>query len=148
MPRYLNQNKREDLYWIVALKDKLETSRQFYKGKELTWLDSILLSCDIFAQTVLKGIENRELKTVLNFAGTVRPILYTDKLYTEETHLTDIIKCDSSDIYGVSEFALEYCKTSCEGDFTGCKLRKYLENLQVPPWVDIGPCPYFRREEW
>lgn len=146
--KHLNQNKREDLYWITALQDKFRLSREHYKGEELKWLDSIIMSCDIFAQTIFKGVDRKEVRTILNFANTVRPILYTDKLYTEKTPKEDIIKCDSQDIYGVSEFALTFCKHHCQGDFDTCELRKYLRNLQVPPYVDKGGCEYFQKEAW
>jgi hypothetical protein len=146
--RHINQHKREDLYWITALQDKLKASREHYKGNELTWLDSIILSADVFARELFKGVGRKEVRSILNFANSVKPILWTDRFYLKDTPKEDIIKCDSLDIYGVAGFALEFCARHCTGDYDTCRLRNYLENLQVPPEVEEGsPCPYGRKVE-
>ena len=145
--KHINQNKRDDLYWIVSLKEKLISARDFYKGEELKWLNSIILSCDTFARTIFKGVDEREVKAVLNFANTVRPILYTDKFYAPNTPKDDIVKCNIDDVYDLAEYALGHCKTDCEGDFDNCKLRQAMQRLQVPPLAEHGPCEYFCKEE-
>ncbi len=144
MPKHLKQEKREDLYWITALQDKLALSRQYYKGKELTWLDSIILSCDAFARAMFKDVEPKEAKAVLNFANTVRPVLCTNKLYGKGTPLEDLVQCNADDVFGLSEYALEYCVGSCKKDYDTCPLREHLRNLQVPPWNEKLKCEYER----
>ncbi len=145
--KHLKQEKREDLYWVTALQDKLALSRQFYKegSEELKWLDSTILSCDAFARAMFKGVEPKEAKAVLNFANTVRPVLCTNKLYGKGTPLEDLVQCNADDVFGLSEYALLYCK-QCPGDFDKCELRGYLRNTQVPPFCSVGPCEYFQRE--
>jgi hypothetical protein len=145
--KHINQNKREDLYWITALQDKLRASREHYKGVELKWLDSIILSADVFARELFKGVGRKEVRSIMNFANSVKPILYTDRFYLKDTPKEDIIKCYSLDIYGMAGYALEWCKYHCSGDYGSCRLRNYLENLQVPPEVEKGPCPYGRKVE-
>lgn len=144
--KHLNQAKRDDLYWITALKEKFISAREFYKGEELTWLNSIILSCDTFARTIFKGVDEREVKAVLNFAGTVRPILYTDKFYTPDTPKEDLVKCNIDDVYDLAEHALMQCE-KCEGNFDTCTLRQCMQRLQVPPLVEKGNCEYWRGEE-
>ena len=144
MAKHLKQEKREDLYWVTALQDKLRLSRPFYKDKELTWLDSIVLSCDVFARTMFSGVDEKEAKAVLNFSKTVMPTLYTDQLHPQGTPQKDLVKCASDDVFGVSEYALEYCVSSCKKDYDTCPLREHLQNLQVPPFVEKGNCEYER----
>ena len=143
--KHLKQEKREDLYWVTALQDKLKPRLEFYKGKERTWLDSIILSCDAFARAMFAGVDEKEAKAVLNFSRTVRPILYTDQLHPQGIPKKDLVQCASDDVFGLSEYALLYCK-QCPGDFDKCELRGYLRNTQVPPFCSVGPCEYFQRE--
>ena len=147
MAKHLKQEKREDLYWITALQDKFKLSRPFYKGKELAWLDSIILSCDAFARAMFQGLDAKEATAVLNFSRTVRPILHTDQLHPKGTPEKDLVKCASDDVFGVSEYALEYCVGNCKKNYDTCPLREHLRNLQVPPFVEKGPCEYYRGEE-
>ncbi len=142
--KHLKQEKREDLYWVTALQDKLKPRLQFYKGKERTWLDSVILSCDAFARAMFTGVDEKETKAVLNFSRTVRPILYTDQLHPQGTPKEDLVQCNSDDVFGVSEYALEWCVGNCKKDYDTCPLREYLRNLQVPPFVDKGNCEYER----
>jgi hypothetical protein len=144
MAKHLKQEKRELLYWATALQDIFKLSRQYYKGKELTWLDSVILSCDAFARAMFEGVDAKEATAVLNFSRTVRPILYTDQLHANDAPAKDIVKCNSDDIFGIAEYALEYCVGNCKKDYDTCQLREHLRNLQVPPWNEKLKCEYER----
>jgi len=127
------------------MKEKFLLAREFYKGEELKWLNSIILSCETFARTIFKSVDEREVKAVMNFANTVRPILYTDKFYAPDTPVEDLIKCNIDDVYDLAEYALGHCE-QCEGNFDTCELRQCMQRLQVPPLVEKGDCEYYRGE--
>jgi hypothetical protein len=89
-------------------------------------------------------VDAKEATAVLNFSRTVRPILYTDQLHAKDAPAKDIVKCNSDDIFGLAEYALEWCVGNCKKDYDTCQLREHLRNLQVPPWNEKLKCEYER----
>ena len=141
--RYLNADRREDVYWAGALQGYLESKTKYYNGEALKWLRSTLFSLECFLRVVLDGIEPKEKRSILNMIEDLTPTIQVNKLAREGP---EFVTVDADTLYDFGEFALEYCK-HCKGDYDTCRLRELALKVGIPPLVEIGPCQYFRGEE-
>jgi len=143
-PKYLNGYRRELVLWICSLQLILENHRDHFKGKELTWLNSIIMSIETLCKLMLSGIDSTELRAIDNAIKGIEPKLYTDKLVSSEE---PTVKVNQDLIYDLAELALENCRYDCKKDFDTCPRRKMFLDLLVPAWTNSGPCQYYRGEE-
>lgn len=142
MAGYINSNRREVIYWAAAMQQYFNNQKEHYSKKSLTWLNSITISLDNFLQVELKGAEQNEMRAILNLIKRVTPKLIVDSLVTEDTQA---IKVNRDMVFDFAEYALEYC-VNCKENPAECKLRKLALGLGVPPYVESGPCQYWRKE--
>lgn len=141
--RYLNADRREDIYWAGALSGYLESKTKHYDGEALKWLNSTLLSLECFLRSVLDGIEPKEKRAIENMIDDLTPTIQVNKLAREGPEFVTI---DANTLYDFGEFALEMC-LHCEGDYDTCRLRELALKVGIPPLVEIGPCQYYRLED-
>lgn len=141
--KYLNARQREDVYWAGALYGYLETKTQYYDKEALKWLNSTLLSLECFLSTVLDGIETKERRAIENMIEDLTPTIQVNRLNQTGK---EFVTVDANTLYDFGEFALEFCK-HCEGNYDTCKLRQLALKVGIPPYVDIGPCQYWREDE-
>jgi hypothetical protein len=140
--KYLNGFRRELVLWILSLQLILENHREHFKDKELTWLDSIILSIESLSKLMLGGLDATELKTIENAVKRIEPKLYAEKLVNQQN---PTVKVNIDLLYDLAELALENCHT-CKGDFDNCPHRKLFLSLLIPPYTEVGPCQYWRGE--
>lgn len=143
-PKYLNAFRRELVLWVCSLQVILESNQEHFKGKELGWLNSIILSIEALCKLMLSGIDQTELKTIENAIKAIEPRLYTDKLVNSQE---PAIKVSKDLIYDLAESAVDLCKYDCSKDFANCPRRKLFSDLLIAPWTTDGPCQYYRRED-
>ena len=140
--RYLNANRREDVYWAGALSGYLVSKTPYYSGEALKWLNTTLLSLECFLKAILKGIEPKEKQAIESMVKDLTPVIQVDRF--AKTGL-EFVTVDADTLYDFGEFALEYCH-HCEGNYNTCKLRELALKVGIPPLVEIGPCQYYRGE--
>ena len=142
--KYLNGYRRELVLWALSLQLIFENHRDHFKGKELVWLDSIILSIETLSKLMLGGLDMTELKTIENAIGRIEPKLYAEKLINQKE---PTVKVNIDLLYDLAELALEDCRYSCQKNFDNCPRRKMFLDLFVPPYVDKGPCQYWRGDD-
>ena len=142
--KYLNGYRRELVLWICSLQLILENHREHFKGKELTWLNSIILSIEVLCKLMLSGIDGRELRTIENAIKLIQPRLNIDRMIPQEE---PTMKVSLDLVYDLAESAVDLCKYDCKKDYDTCPRRKLFLSLLVPAYVENGPCQYFRGEE-
>jgi len=140
MPKYLNADKREGIYWACATKGFFMDKQQYYTGKPLTWLNSIMLSLDCFIVANLKNISPDEDRAIRNTIKRVTPSIVVSRVVTSDRKPVQV---DAEIVDDLAEFSLENCK-NCKENPNECKLRKTLLELGIPPYVEEGPCPYWQ----
>lgn len=140
--KYLNGYRREIVLWILSLQTLLESNREHFKGKELTWLDSIILSIETLSKLMLSGIDSSELRTIDNAIKQIEPKLYADKLVNRQE---PTVKVNIDLLYDLAELALENCR-DCKGNYDSCQYREMFLSLLLPPYTEVGPCQYWRGE--
>lgn len=143
MGKYLNSYRRELVLWICSLQLILENHRDHFKGKELSWINSIILSIETLCKIMLSGVDDSELRAIDNAIKAIEPRLYTDKLINQEE---PTVKVSQDLIYDLAESAVELCRFDCKKDFDTCPRRKMFLELLVPAWCEKGPCQYYRGE--
>lgn len=144
MARYLNAEKREDLLWISVLYARMMDSRGYYSGEEGKWLDSILLSIEVFIRTIGKKFDPTEERAIWNMLKQVHPSLYIYPQYGEGDKR---ISVNPELIYDLAEDALQNCLHECEEEPKTCARRKRFLDLGIPPLIEQGPCQYWRKGE-
>ena len=142
MANYVNANRREVIYWAAAMQTYFESKVTHYSKKSLTWLNSIIISLDNFLKEEMRGVEKEELRAILNLIKRVSPQLKYDSLITDKTQS---ISVDRNVVFDFAEYALEYC-VNCQENPLECNLRSLALRLGVPPYVEKGPCQYWRGE--
>jgi hypothetical protein len=142
--KYLNAYRRELVLWICSLQLILENHRDHFKGKELVWLDSIILSIETLSKLMLGGLDLTELKTIENAIGRLEPRLYAEKLINQKEPTVNV---NVDLLYDLAELALENCRHDCKGDFDNCPRRKMFLSLMLEPYTETGPCQYWRGED-
>lgn len=141
MPKYLNRDKKEMVYWVAALAHFFGKRTDHYQGKSLTWLNSMLISFEAFLKTELNGVDETDLRAIDNMIRRCTPELVENNFFTKKE--SPKIEVYQSDLFDLAEYALEYCN-NCKGDYGNCKLRKIMLRSGVPPYVEKGPCQYWR----
>lgn len=141
--KYLNGHRRELVLWICSLQLILENHQDYFEDKELTWLNSVILSIEVLSKLILSGIDASELRTIDNAIKAIKPKLYVDKLIPQEN---PVIKVSQNLIYDLAEYALENCKHDCKKNFETCPRRQLFLDLLVPPFIVDGPCQFWRGE--
>ena len=142
--RYLNANRRELLLWVCSLQLILENHCDHFTGKELDWINSIILSIEALCKQMLSGIDNTELRAIDNAIKGIEPRLYTDKLINSEE---PTVKVSQELIYDLAESAVDLCRFSCRKDFDTCPRRKMFLDLLIPPFRTDGPCQFYQKED-
>ena len=144
MSRFLNADRREDVYWAGALHGYLNTKTPYYKGAALKWLESSLLSLECFLNAVLKDVEPKEARAIKNMVQDLTPTIRVNSMGTDPQRVT--VNADL--LYDMAEIAVEICKYECKGNFDTCRRREMFLGLGIPPYVEQGVCQYWRGEEW
>lgn len=142
--KYLNGFRRELVLWILSLQLILENHREHFRGKELTWLDSIILSIENLSELMLGGLDLTELRTIENAIKRVEPKLYAEKLVNSQE---PAVKVNIDLLYDLAELALESCQHDCKQDFENCPRRKMFLGLLIEPFTETGPCQYWRGDD-
>lgn len=142
MAKYINANRREVIYWAAAMQQYFNNQKEHYSKKSLSWLNSTLISLDNFIQSELKGAEISEMRAIFNLIKRVTPRLIVDSLAKDKNQA---IQVDRDVVLDFAEYALEYC-VNCSENPAECKLRQLALGLGVPPYVESGPCQYWRKE--
>lgn len=140
MANYVNANRREVIYWAAAMQQYFENQVTHYSKKSFTWLNSTIISLDNFLKEEMRGVEKEELRAILNLIRRVSPQLKSDSLSANKTQS---IRIDQNIVFDFAEYALEYC-VNCQENPLDCKLRGLALKLGVPPYVESGPCQYWR----
>lgn len=140
MANYVNANRREVIYWAAAMQQYFENQVTHYSKKSFTWLNSTIISLDNFLKEEMRGVEKEELRAILNLIRRVSPQLKSDSLSANKTQS---IRIDQNIVFDFAEYALEYC-INCQENPLDCKLRGLALKLGVPPYVESGPCQYWR----
>ena len=143
-PKYLSAERRELVLWALSLQLILDSNRQFFRGDELTWIDSAILSIEALSRAMLKGIDKSELRAIVNASKNIEPTLNCEKLVPSNS---PTVKVNIDLLYDLAESGVELCKFDCPGDFENCPRRKMFLELLIPPWTTTGPCQYYRGEE-
>ncbi len=142
--KYLNGFRRELVLWVLSLQLILENHREHFRGKELTWLDSIILSIENLSKLMLGDLDLTEIKTIENAINQIEPKLYAEKLINSSK---PTVKVSIDLIYDLAELALENCRYDCNKDFDTCPRRKMFLDLLIPPFREDGSCQYYRGED-
>jgi len=140
--KYLNAQKREDVYWAGALQGYLESKTKHYDGEALKWLNSTLLSLECFLRSVLEGIEPKEKRAIENMVKDLTPVIQVNRLAKQSQ---ETVTVDADTLYDFGEFALEFC-LKCEGNYDTCRLRELALAVGIPPLVENGKCQYERND--
>lgn len=141
--KFLNAERREDVYWAGALHGYLESKTPYYKNEALRWLNSTILSLECFLNAALKGIEPKEKQAIKNMVEDLTPTIRVNSVGKEPQKLN----IDAELLYDMAEIAVDMCKYDCQRDFANCKRREMFLGLGIPPWDNSGLCQYFRGEE-
>lgn len=142
--KYLNADRREDVYWAGALQGYLEKKTKYYDGEALKWLKSTILSLECFLRAVLNGIEPKEKRAIENMIDDLTPTIQVNKLAREGPEFVTI---DADTLYDLAEQAIDLCKHDCIKDYGNCKRREMFLKLGIPAYVELGACQYERLED-
>lgn len=142
--KYLNGYRRELVLWVCSLQLILESHRAHFKGSELKWLDSIVMSIETLCKLMLSGIDETELRTIDHAIKRVKPKLFADDLISQEK---PIVKVSQELIYDLAESAVALCAFDCLGDYDSCPRRKMFLDLLIPPYRTDGPCQFYQKDE-
>ena len=141
--KYLNAHRRELVLWCNSLQLILQSNIDRFKGKELKWINSIVLSVEALSKLMLDGVDSTELRAIDNAIKVVEPTLYAHKLVNSQE---PAVKVNIDLLYDLAESAVQLCKYECDGNFDTCPRRKMFLDLLIPAWSESGPCQFYRKE--
>jgi len=104
--KYLNNDQRQDVFWIISVADWLEENRGNWGQANRKIMDGLRQNIEDASVELMDGINDKELKSIMTMANRIKPVLVA----SDYTVTEDKITIDADTFYKVAEYALEHCR--------------------------------------